>query len=326
MRMRSNEACWCGSKKKLKRCHLERSALVRPEVYIAEVTAMRTVPDTIVRPPYVGTPGPSGRAGFQIQDDESLERLRHACQVAAEVLVATAAIVAPGVTTDDLDALAHEVYLSHGAYPSTLGYRGFPKGICTSVNEVVCHGIPDGRPLAEGDIVNIDVTAYIDGMHGDTSATIAVGEVTPEMAALIDTTRRATLLGIAAIAPGRPMKVIAEAIEPYAHRRGYGVIREYGGHGIGETFHADPHVNHVVDRRDRGVLQHGMTLTVEPMLTTGTPVFSTADDEWTEILDDAMPSAQFEHTIVVTATGAEILTVTASGETPAGLLPVAASV
>jgi methionyl aminopeptidase len=193
------------------------------------------------------------------------------------------------------------------------------KPICTSVNGVICHGIPDSRPLVDGDIVNVDVTAYCGGMHGDTSAMFAVGEIGEPTAGLIETTREATLRGIAAIRPHKPLRRVAEAIEPFASSRGYGVVREYGGHGIGATFHAAPHVYHCVERHDKTVVVPGMTLTVEPMLLTGGARFHQAEDGWTEHIDDDMPSAQFEHTVLVTDSGAEILTVTAAGETAVGL-------
>ena len=228
--------------------------------------------------------------------------------------------VAAGVTTDDLDRFAHDCYLEHGAYPSDLHYRGFPKSICTSVNGVVCHGIPDDRPLRDGDIVNIDVTAYIDGMHGDTSATFHVGTPSTALAGLVDTTREATLRGIAAIRPFEPLQRIARAIEPFAESRGYAVVREYGGHGIGSDFHGAPHVAHHVDRHDDVVVVPGMTFTVEPMLCSGRARFHTAADGWTEHADDNRPSAQFEHTVLVTDDGAEILTVTDDGRSAAGTL------
>ncbi|GJM38183.1 MAG: methionine aminopeptidase [Acidimicrobiales bacterium] len=289
---------------------------------LGSVSPPRPVPDHIVRPAYVAGDATPPRT-VQVQDDESLARLRHACRVAAEVLLVAGDAVAPGVTTDDLDAIAHDAYVERGAYPSDLHYNGFTKSVCTSVNGVICHGIPDDRPLEDGDIVNIDVTAFIDGMHGDTSATFAVGDVDEPTLALIETTREATLRGIAAVAPGEPLRRIGEAIEPFARSRGFTVVREYGGHGIGEVFHAAPHVHHHVEPGDDLPFRAGMTFTVEPMLLSGGTSFTQADDGWTEHIDDAMPSAQFEHTVVVTDDGAEILTVTADGASAAGTeLPV----
>jgi len=282
-------------------------------VQLGVVSALRQVPATIEAPHYVHDGAVWPDPVEQILTGSALDRMRHASRVAAQVLVTTCAAVAPGVSTDELDQIAHQAYIDLGAYPSTLGYHDFPKSLCTSVNEVVCHGIPDSRPLQDGDIVNLDVTAFVDGMHGDTSATVAVGSISAEAAALIDTTREATLAGIAAIRPGEPMQRIAGAITEVAAARGYGVVSEYGGHGIGEIFHADPHVHHTVTSTDRSIAVPGLCVTVEPMLRTGGPRFSTADDGWTEILDDTMPSAQFEHTVVVTDTGAEILTVLADG-------------
>jgi methionyl aminopeptidase len=323
---RSNDPCWCGSGTKFKRCHGDRAQLRRPPVRSAAVSPVRPVPAEIARPDYILADGAiSTPRGRQVHTDESLVRMRRACEVAAEVLLRAGRAVAPGVTTDELDAVAHQAYVDLGAYPSDLLYRGpsgrskpYPKSICTSVNGVICHGIPNARPLDDGDIVNIDVTAFIEGMHGDTSATFPVGEVGMAVDGLIESTRLATLLGIAAIAPGEPLLRIGEAIDDFARSRGYGVVRQYGGHGIGATFHARPHINHFADRSDTETFEPGMTFTVEPMLTTGDPRFHQADDGWAEQLDDAMPSAQFEHTVLVTAAGAEILTRTPDGTSAVG--------
>ncbi|MEM8708125.1 MAG: type I methionyl aminopeptidase [Actinomycetota bacterium] len=318
-RLRSNDPCWCGSGRKFKRCHGDRRALQRPVVALGTVSPVRPVPEAIVRPDYVGGVIGTPR-GPQIQTGDSLERMRRAGRVAAEVLLRAGAAVRPGVTTDAVDAIAHDAYLDLGAYPSDLRYKGYPKSVCTSVNGVICHGIPDDRPLAEGDIVNIDVTAFIDGRHGDTSATFVVGDVGDAILGLVETTREATLRGCAAARTGAPLRAIAEAIEPFVRSRGYDVVAEYGGHGIGATFHAHPHVNHTVSRRDDEPLPRGLTLTVEPMVLSGGRGFHQADDGWTEHTDDAMPSAQFEHTIAVTDDGPEILTVTAAGDTAVGTL------
>lgn len=304
-----NAPCWCGSGAKLKRCHLDRNRLERPPVRLGSVGPVRAVPTDIVRPHYVSEPTVWPPPVPQILVGDDLDRLRHASRVAAEVLAVTVAAVSPGVTTDELDEIAHEAYVRRGAYPSTLGYHGYPKSVCTSVNEVLCHGIPDDRPLRDGDIVNIDVTAFVDGMHGDTSATVGVGAIGPEATALIDTTRQATLAGISAVRPGEPLQRIAQAISAVARPRGYGVVAEYGGHGIGTVFHADPHIHHTTEASDRSIAEPGLCFTVEPMLRTGAARFTTADDGWTEVLDDGLPSAQFEHTVVVTEHGAEILTV-----------------
>ena len=284
------------------------------------VSPKREVPAAIVRPAYVLGTQPSVSPNLEIHSGAGLERLRVACRVAAEVLEEVGDAVKPGVTTDELDSIAHEAYLSRGAYPSTLGYKDFPKSICTSVNEIICHGIPDDRRLVKGDIVNVDVTAYIEGMHGDTSATFAVGEVDAPAAALIEVTREAMLAGVAAVGPGKPLRAIGEAIQPLAHAHGLGVVYEYGGHGIGTVFHAAPHINHFIEERDHVLFEPGMTFTIEPMLTTGSPSSHIWSDEWTVATDDLLPSAQFEHTVIVTEAGSEILTLTSRGTSPAGTL------
>jgi methionyl aminopeptidase len=316
----ANDRCWCGSGTKHKRCHGDLRALRRPAVETGRVSPARPVPEHITPPDYVnGGQVRTGR-GLQIHDAGGVARMRRAGQVAAEVLTRTCAAAVPGVTTDELDAIAHATYVELGAYPSTLEYNGFPKSICTSVNGVLCHGIPDDRPLADGDIVNIDVTAFVGGVHGDTSATVCVGDAPDVVRDLVDTTREATLRGVAAVRPHQPLQLVAAAIEPFAGSRGYAVAREYGGHGIGVTFHAAPHVAHHVDRTDLTVVRPGMTFTIEPMLITGTRRFVTAPDGWTEQMADHMPTAQFEHTVLVTDDGVEILTVTESGSSPAGTL------
>jgi len=256
----------------------------------------------------------------QIVRGAALDRLRHAGRVAAEVLLETGAAIRPGITTDELDAVAHDGYVRRGAYPSTLGYHGYRKSICTSVNEVVCHGIPDDRPLREGDIVNVDVTAYVEGMHGDTSATFAVGgsgALDAPTSALVEATCTVTLRAIAAVGPGVDLAEIGRIIEPFAASRGLAVMHEYGGHGIGEVFHAPPHVHHHVLPREGGTgrveLRPGMAFTIEPMLLAGSREWFEWDDDWTVVSADLLPSAQFEHTVVVTDDGVEIVTVTADG-------------
>ncbi|HYN98717.1 MAG TPA: type I methionyl aminopeptidase [Actinomycetota bacterium] len=323
-RLRASAPCWCGSQRKFKRCHGDQRAMRLRPVQPGRVSPVLPVPPGVTPPDYVVGSLPVTSPAFQFHSGESLDRLRVACRVAAEVLETVGREVRPGVTTDFLDQVAHEAYISRGAYPSTLTYKGYPKAICTSVNEVICHGIPDDRPLSEGDIVNVDVTAYIAGMHGDTSATFPVGLVDPTLQALIDVTRQATLRGIAAVAPGRPLNAIGKAIEPCAFAHGFGVVVDYGGHGIGSVFHAAPHVNHTVHDWDTTQLEPGMTFTVEPMITAGSPNHHMWSDGWTVVANDLLPTAQFEHTVIVTETGVEILTLTAEGDSPAGRLDPAA--
>ncbi len=272
------------------------------------VSPMRSVPAQIPRPEYVGRPRPRPYTGPEVKDAETIERMRVAGRLAAQALVEVSRHIAPGVTTDELDRIGHEFLCDHGAYPSTLGYRGYPKSLCTSVNEVVCHGIPDTTTLADGDIVNVDITAFIGGVHGDTDATYLVGEVDEESRLLVERTHEAMMRGIRAIAPGRAINVIGRVIESYARRFGYGVVRDFTGHGIGTSFHSGLVVPHYDDPRADTVIEPGMTFTVEPMLCLGTHEWDMWEDGWTVVTKDRRRSAQFEHTVVVTDTKAEILT------------------
>ena len=243
-----------------------------------------------------------------MQDSETIERMRVAGRIAAQALRTVGEAVRPGVTTDELDAIGHEFLLDHGAYPSTLGYRGYPKSLCTSVNEVICHGIPDTTELLDGDICNVDITAYIGGVHGDTNATFPVGDVDQEVRLLVERTEAALNRAIKAVAPGRQLNVIGRVIESYAKRFGYGVVRDFTGHGISTAFHSGLIVPHYDDPGADTVMVPGMTFTIEPMLTLGTIAWDIWDDGWTVTTKDKQWSAQFEHTLVVTDSGAEILT------------------
>ncbi|SEQ98356.1 type I methionyl aminopeptidase [Microlunatus flavus] len=274
----------------------------------APVSGVRSVPSTIPRPEYVGRPGPAPYDGPDVQTPETVERMRVAARIAAQAMEAAAAAIAPGVTTDAIDAVAHEFMLDHGAYPSTLGYRGFPKSCCTSVNEVVCHGIPDARPLEDGDLVKIDVTAYKDGVHGDNCATYFCGDVDEESRLLAERTREALDRAIRAVRPGREVNVIGRVVESYAKRFGYGVVREYTGHGVHTTFHSGLVIPHYDEPRYDTVIEAGMTFTIEPMITLGSGATTMWDDDWTVLTVDGSRCAQFEHTLVVTDTGAEVLT------------------
>ncbi|MFE5327718.1 type I methionyl aminopeptidase [Embleya sp. NPDC056575] len=271
-------------------------------------TPIRSVPADIPRPEYVGKPAPTPYTGPEVQDAETIERMRIAGRIAAGAMEAAAAHIAPGVSTDALDKVAHEYVLDHHAYPSCLGYRGFPKTICTSINEVICHGIPDTTRLEDGDIVNIDVTVFIGGVHGDTDATYLVGDVDEESRLLVERTREALNRGIKAVKPGRQINVIGRVIESYAKRFGYGVVRDFTGHGINSSFHSGLIIPHYDDERATTVMEPGMTFTIEPMLTLGTHDYDMWDDGWTVVTKDRRRTAQFEHTLVVTDTGAEILT------------------
>jgi methionyl aminopeptidase len=274
----------------------------------AAVSPRRAVPANIVRPAYVGGNAPWDLDDAMVKDADTIARMRVAGRIAAEAVLEVGRHVAPGVTTDELDRIGHEYLIAHDAYPSTLGYKKFPKSLCTSVNEVICHGIPDARALEDGDIVKIDITAFTGGVHGDTCATFFAGDPAPEVRALGENTREAMLRGIRAIKPGRPVSVIGRVIESYAKRFGYGVVRDYTGHGVGPSFHTRPTILHYDEPRATTVMEPGMTFTVEPMLTLGGYDWYSWDDGWTILTEDGSWVAQWEHTVVVTEDGAEILT------------------
>ena len=277
------------------------------------VTPQRPVPASIPRPEYVGRRAPERFSGAEVKDDETIGRMRVAGRIAAQALAEVGRNVRPGVTTDELDRIGHVFLLDHDAYPSTLGYKGFPKSLCASLNEVICHGIPDSTVVADGDIVNIDITAYIGGVHGDTNATFLAGDVDEESALLVERTREATMRAIKAVAPGRAINVVGRVIESYARRFGYGVVRDFTGHGIGTAFHSGLIVPHFDDPLATTVMEPGMTFTIEPMLTLGTYEYEIWDDGWTVVTADRRRSAQFEHTVLVTADGHEILTLPRAG-------------
>jgi methionyl aminopeptidase len=272
------------------------------------VSPLRDVPASIERPEYVGKPGPAPYAGSDVQTLETIEKMRIAGRLAAQAMREAARVIAPGVTTDEVDRVGHEFLCDHGAYPSTLGYKGFPKSLCTSVNECICHGIPDSRPLADGDICNIDITAYIGGVHGDTNATYLVGDVDEESRLLVERTEESLRRAIKAVKPGRQVNVIGRVIESYAKRFGYGVVTDFTGHGVNTWFHSGLIIPHYDDSRFETVIQPGMTFTIEPMLTLGTIEWDIWDDGWTVVTKDRRRTAQFEHTLAVTDDGVEILT------------------
>ncbi|MHB8464713.1 MAG: type I methionyl aminopeptidase [Acidimicrobiales bacterium] len=324
---KSNDPCWCGSGRKYKRCHKSSDGGVSARTSVAEGAAAllrrasdarwvrpglqsprRSVPASIPRPDYALSGEPSEGPSRLVKTAEEIDRMRRACRAAAEVLRETAEAVAPGVTTDAIDAVCHEAYIKRGGYPSTLNYHGYPKSLCTSVNEVICHGIPDSRPLDDGDIVNLDVTIFLDGMHGDTSATYAVGDVDQQSLHLIQVTRECLDRGIAAVGPNVPVNEIGRAIQRHAEAEGFGVVRAFVGHGIGDTFHMAPQVPHYYDPSTSMRMQPGWTFTIEPMITIGSWRHRLWDDDWTAVTSDHSRTAQFEHTILVTEDGAEILT------------------
>ena len=323
----ANDLCWCGSGRRYKRCHrlsdvaperveqetarraaeeLEATKWVRP----GKQSPRREVPADIPRPSYaLDKHGrPRDRESGKPKSAEEIALMRVAGKAAAEVLATVGAAIRPGITTDELDAIAHAECLKRGGYPSPLGYNGFPKSLCTSVNEVICHGIPDSTVLKDGDIVNCDVTIFLGGVHGDTNATFLVGEVDEESKRLVEVTRECLDIGIAAVKPGGTVRDIGRAIQAHAESHGYGVVRAFVGHGIGRSFHSDPQVYHYDNPQARHPIETGMTFTIEPMITIGDWHHEMWDDDWTAVTADRSRTAQFEHTLLVTDTGAEILT------------------
>jgi methionyl aminopeptidase len=323
----ANDPCWCGSGRKYKRCHRiadldparaaaeqarKEAAALEAERYVkpGRLSPRREVPATIARPPYADDPKgrPGVRESSAPKDPETIEKMRRAGKAAAEVLQAVGAAVRPGITTDELDAIAHEECIRRGGYPSPLGYNGFPKSLCTSINEVICHGIPDSTVLKDGDIINLDVTIYLDGVHGDTNATFFVGEVDEQSKRLVEVTNECLHKGIGAVRPGGTVRDIGKAIQAHAEGHGYGVVRAFVGHGIGRAFHSEPQVYHYDNPQARLKLEPGMTFTIEPMITIGDWRHEMWDDGWTAVTKDRSRTAQFEHTLLVTEDGAEILT------------------
>ncbi|MCF8528518.1 MAG: type I methionyl aminopeptidase [Aquiluna sp.] len=266
------------------------------------------VPSHIIRPEYVGKPGPSPHVGGDRYDAETIARIRKASKIAAQALAVVLDSAKPGMTTNDLDIIGHEFLISQGAYPSTLGYRGFPKSLCSSLNEVICHGIPDETMLEDGDLVNIDISAYINGVHGDTNGTVVIGDASQEIFDLVDRTREATHRGIRAALPGREVNIVGRAIETYAKRFNYGVVRDFTGHGVGTSFHTGLIIPHYDEPLYTDLIEVGMVFTVEPMITLGTADWDMWEDGWTVTTKDKKYTAQFEHTILITEDGPEILT------------------
>ena len=272
------------------------------------VSPMRPVPAHIAKPPYADSGQVPRWNESRVKSPEIIERMRKAGALAADILRQAGEFVKPGITTDDIDVFVHELTVANGAYPSPLNYHGYPKSVCTSVNEVICHGIPDSTVLREGDIINLDVTCFIDGVHGDTNATFFVGDVDDTSRKLVRVTEECMWRGIEAVKPDRPLSDIGRAIEEHAHHHKLGVVRAFIGHGIGEQFHTDIQVLHYYDPRNNMVMKPGMVFTIEPMITLGTWQHKMWDDDWTAVTADGKRTAQFEHMVLVTDSGVDVLT------------------
>ncbi|KAL8549398.1 hypothetical protein ACS0TY_008290 [Phlomoides rotata] len=286
----------------------------RPPLRRGKVSQRLPVPDHIPKPPYVGTKLlPEISKEHQIHDSEGLARMMAACEFAARVVDFAGTLIRPSVTTNEIDKAVHQMIIDAGAYPSPLGYGGFPKSVCTSVNECMCHGIPDSRQLQDGDIINIDVTVYLNGYHGDTSKTFLCGNVNPALQRLVKVTEECMYKGIAVCKDGALFRKIGKRISEHAEKYGFGVVERFVGHGIGTVFHSEPLIFH--ERNDKpGHMVEGQTFTIEPILTLGTTDCITWEDNWTTLTADGSPAAQFEHTILITRTGAEVLTKYSEGE------------
>ncbi len=272
------------------------------------LSSARAVPSGITRPEYVGKPGPAPHVGGDKYDQDTIQRIRIASRIAAQALDLVLESAKQGMTTDDLDRIGHEFLISQNAYPSTLGYRGFPKSLCSSMNEIICHGIPDDTVLEDGDLINIDISAFIGGVHGDTNGTVLIGEGSEELANLVSRTKEAMHRGISAAMPGRQVNIIGRAIETYAKRYNYGVVKEFTGHGVGPSFHTGLIIPHYDEPEYDNLIEVGMVFTVEPMITLGTADWDMWQDGWTVTTKDKQHTAQFEHTILITDDGPEILT------------------
>ncbi len=305
---KANEACWCGSGKKFKRCHKGAVAPIRQ----GRISPLRTVPDTIAKPTWADGGSVERWDEPRVKSPDVIERMRRTGVEAADTLAYLGSLCRPGVTTEEIDAACHEMAIERNSYPSPLEYPGmvdpFPKSLCTSVNEVICHGIPDDRPLADGDIINLDVTLFKEGVHGDTNATFFVGEVDELSRRLVNVTRESLEQGIEAAKPGRPFHEIGRAIQTHAETNGFGVVRDFVGHGIGEQFHTDLQICHYYNPRLNDIIEPGMTFTIEPMITVGSWRARLWDDGWTAVTADGGRTAQFEHTLLINDDGAEILT------------------
>lgn len=274
----------------------------------------RTVDDpAIVKPDYAETGLPSPKKSLlpwviEVKSEQEIAKMRAAGRLAREILDLAGRAVAPGVTTDEIDRLVHQETIRRGAYPSPLNYHGFPKSCCTSVNEVICHGIPDDRPLQLGDIVNVDITVYLDGYHGDCSEMFAVGEIDDQARDLLQTTYDCWISACNFVQPGHDYKDIGAIIEDYVVAKGYSTVRNFCGHGIGAVFHTNPNILHYRNSEPNGQMAVGHTFTIEPMICEGSAKALTWPDEWTATTVDGRRSAQFEHTLLIVPDGVEALT------------------
>lgn len=285
-----NDACWCGSKKKYKKCHLEYD---------------ENLDNQLIEFQKQGYPIPSWDL---IKTPKDIEGIKKSGQLTNKILTLLEDFIKPGITTNQINDFVHEYTIANNAIPAPLNYRGYPKSTCTSINEVICHGIPDETILKEGDIINVDVTCILDGYYGDSNKMYAVGKISSKAQKLLDVTQECLNRGIASVKPFVPINVIGNAIEPYANAQGFSVVRDYGGHGIGKSFHEEPFIYHFKRSQKEMILIPGLVFTIEPMINEGRHESKLQPNKWTAVTIDHKLSAQYEHTIAVTQDGVEILT------------------
>ncbi|NLP28461.1 MAG: methionyl aminopeptidase [Clostridia bacterium] len=284
-RLSRNDECWCGSGLKYKKCHLDQDLKLNEYAGQGYIIPHRKL----------------------LKTKEQLDGLRKSAEITKAVLDNVGSLIKEGVTTEEINQWVHNYTIELGGIPAPLNYQGFPKSVCTSINEVICHGIPDDTTLKNGDIINIDVTTILNGYYADASRMFMVGEVEEKAAKLVQVAKECMEIGIDAVKPYGDLYDIGRAVEEHAKANGYSVVREYGGHGIGRSFHEDPHVDHFARRGKGMLLVPGLVFTVEPMINEGGPECKVLEDDWTVVTRDGSLSAQWEHTIVVTESGVEIL-------------------
>ncbi|HOT43297.1 MAG TPA: methionyl aminopeptidase [Spirochaetota bacterium] len=281
-----NDLCWCGSGKKYKKCHLDSDSV-----------------SGVVQKEQIHVP-----PGVIIKTEKQIDGIRKSCKLTKEILDMVTGHIRAGITTDSINDLVHDYTIKHGATPAPLNYNGFPKSVCVSNNNVICHGIPDSTVLRDGDIVNVDVTTILDGYFGDAGRMFIIGNASEEARRLVKVARECLYIGIEQVKPYHDIGEIGYAIEQHAVKNGFSVVRDYGGHGIGIKFHEEPHVHHYGSRKRGFILQPGMVFTIEPMINQGRYETRLMADSWTAVTIDGKLSAQWEHTVLVTETGVEILT------------------
>lgn len=280
-----NDVCWCGSGKKYKKCHMEFDKKL--ETFKKQ-----------------GYEIPSRRL---ILNEKDIEGIRKSAVITKGILDGVGEMIKENVTTNQIDEFVYKYTLDHGGTPATLGYHGYPKSCCTSINEVICHGIPEDRPLRDGDIINVDVTTILDGYFADASRMYLIGNVSDKAKALVECAKECLQIGMDQVKPFVSVSDIGLAIQAYANSKGYSVVKDFGGHGIGKNFHEDPHVSHFDTGQKGMILAPGMVFTIEPMINEGTFKLNILEDDWTAVTRDGKLSAQWEHTIVVTEDGYEVL-------------------